>query len=80
MSTSTHSVTVDEVHYIKVHLGFDNDLWANLMMNYNHNRIGLDIDFSRVHQFDDPYCRLYDNLPHHVIHQKMDIETALSDF
>jgi hypothetical protein len=80
MSTSTHSVTVDEAHYSKVHLGFDNDLWAYLMMNYIRNRMGLDIDFSQVHQFDDPYCRLYDNLPLRVIHQKMDIETALADF
>jgi len=64
-----------------IHLGFDPDLWGELMADYMINRMKCNIDFSVVHDNnDDMYSRFVHNLPKCLLTENVDVEVAIKDF
>ena len=64
-----------------IHLGFDPDLWGELMADYVINRMKCNIDFSVVHDNnDDMYSRFIYNLPKYLLTEIIDVKVAIKDF
>ena len=57
-----HRVSINEAHYSKVHLGFSDEAWMQLLKNYILTKTDIKVDFSKCYQyqimFDDKVPRV----------------------
>ena len=77
-----HFVKAGESHFSKVHLGFSEDAWIEIVQKYFKTHTDLDIDFSvnpdaQEICLSDPYFALYRNIPSGFV---VDVKVAISDY
>ena len=80
--SDTNKIMLKYQQFSMIHLGFDMDLWGELMIDYVINRMKYNIDFSVVSYYgeNDAYSRFLHNLPNSLSNEIVDIEVAINDF
>ena len=80
--SENHKIKLNYQQFSMIHLGFHQDLWGELMIDYVINRMKYKIDFSKPSDYDevDPYSRYLYNLPNSLLNETVDVKEAISDF
>ena len=77
-----HIVTVENTDYSRMYLGFDSNIWKDILTHYLDHRLGLRIDGKKISfkPWRDPYYDMCENISKDALNLPVDIKIALEDF